>query len=657
MNFDMPGSLPLAMTPLPFTGEIVASYAARIDAATGAYPGHLWRLAVSAYRQRGSLPVHCRIDQVIAEREALALCKEVAGSRADRLLLLGQTSRTVWYACLSCSHGAIVALHPDHSRLVCPIHQTWTGPTLIKSREPLPAWSIPPPAEPHSRAVDKHTAEAAARIHNSSESASIVKDVLRRAASAVRREGGVAPQPEDLPTAAALLETVMDGEVIRAISDQKQPYSDLYLTVARRMEEAKNRAGDAGTDQAWLMLRWTAAGARLRFEDEWNTEDPGPLIDPVKPKSSSNGHLQPFHTFLDCLRTHDRNDQQWWDDRYRHSAAITRYLCPEGHVSRKHPPKNALHGPYESACSACSGRKVFPGYNSLADKMPWLLDEWDQQSQSGPTPWTVSTGSNKVGHWICPEGHRYDARFADRALRGTGCPHCGYGRVLAGTSDLATTHPQLASLWDPESSNIKTPREITAGNAKDRISWRCPVGHSFVRTPIRLVASGGRCNVCEGRVLLAGFNDLATKRPDLAAQWNQARNGTLTPDQVLAGSETKVWWVCPSGHEFERRISNRCRYPKLTCPVETGKILQHGVSDLATREPVLVRDWDYDRNGFAPAGVVPGTRRYSWTCPAGHTQYVSVVNRRRAGGCTSCPPASRAIPNKVRQRRSDGSRS
>ncbi|TQJ36721.1 zinc-ribbon domain-containing protein [Arthrobacter sp. SLBN-122] len=640
------------MTPVPLPGETVASYAARLDAATAAHPGHLWRLAVSTYRQNRNLPARSRVSQEIAEREALALCRKAAGSLADRLVLLGNTTRIVWHACLKCSNGASVALHPDRGQLVCPVHETWTGPTLLKGRNAPPPWVVPPPAQQHSLPVDKDIVEAAGRIQSSITLTPIITEVLRRAASAVRNDGDGEPKPADLPTAAAILETITDSAVIHAVCDFSRPYSDAYKAVAHRMHEAGNPASDAGIDQAWLILRWTAAAARCRFGGEWNTEDPRPLLDPVEAQASAGPPLQPFHTFMDCLRTRHRDDHQWWEDRYRQRGVTTRYLCPEGHVSRRHPPKNSFHGPYDSACSICSGRKVFPGYNSLADRVPWLLDEWDLEADHEATPWTVSTGSNKVGHWICPQGHHYDAMFAQRALRGTGCPHCGFGKVLPGTNDLATTHPQLASLWDPGSSNKKEPREITAGNAKDRIHWRCPRGHSFVRTPLRLVASGGRCNVCDGRVLLAGFNDLATKRPDVAAQWNHARNGTLTPDQVVVGSDMKVWWVCPSGHEFERRISNRCRYPKLTCPVETGKILQPGVSDLATREPLLVRDWDHDRNGFASAEVVPGTRRYWWTCPAGHTQHVSVVNRRRAGGCTRCPPHNRAVPNNVRQHRS-----
>ena len=40
----------------------------------------------------------------------------------------------------------------------------------------------------------------------------------------------------------------------------------------------------------------------------------------------------------------------------------------------------------------------------------------------------------------------------------------------------------------------------------------------------------------------AGVNDLATKRPDLAAEWHPAKNGDLEPSAILAGSHRKFWW-------------------------------------------------------------------------------------------------------------------
>lgn len=39
-----------------------------------------------------------------------------------------------------------------------------------------------------------------------------------------------------------------------------------------------------------------------------------------------------------------------------------------------------------------------------------------------------------------------------------------------------------------------------------------------------------------------GVSDLATRRPDLAAQWHPIKNGELTPEGVTVGSNRKVWW-------------------------------------------------------------------------------------------------------------------
>mgnify|MGYP000427209641 CR=1 FL=1 len=383
---------------------------------------------------------------------------------------------------------------------------------------------------------------------------------------------------------------------------------------------------------------------------EWNTETPAPVIAPIQP-SHSPGTLQPFHSFLDCLRASDRSDQQWWDDRYCHAADGPRYLCPEGHVQRRRPYKVNLRDPYQFSCALCSGRRIVAGYNSLADKMPWLLEEWDPDAAPGPTPWTVGAGSGRMGHWICGQGHRWNASFYNRAGNESGCPFCSGRRMIPGANDMASTHPVLAQMWDPDAGNKKTPREFKASNQKLHIAWRCPRGHTFVRRPSDLVKSGGGCQICIGRILIPGVNDLATKRPDAAAQWNYERNGRLSPQDVKPGSDQKVWWRCPSGHEFLQSVGNRCNYPKLTYPVETGHRLVPDASDLATLEPRLVQDWDYARNSCRPADVVPGNIKRYWTCHAGHTQLESVVNRRKAGGCTLCQPIDRVVPDALERRR------
>jgi hypothetical protein len=180
-----------------------------------------------------------------------------------------------------------------------------------------------------------------------------------------------------------------------------------------------------------------------------------------------------------------------------------------------------------------------------------------------------------------------------------------------------------------------------AGNASTTVYLRCPEGHSFHRTPAKLVEAGGRCQKCHGKILIPGTNDLATVRPDVAGWWHPTKNGALTPDHIKPGSENIAWWMCPDGHEFDSTPAYLCGQKKPNCPADTGRLLIPGKSDLATKEPDLVKDWDYEKNGFGPEAVVPGTRPRVWTCKHGHTQVRSVVNRRRAGGCTRCSPEER----------------
>ena len=40
------------------------------------------------------------------------------------------------------------------------------------------------------------------------------------------------------------------------------------------------------------------------------------------------------------------------------------------------------------------------------------------------------------------------------------------------------------------------------------------------------------------------MNDLETKFPDIAKEWDYEKNAPLTPKQILAGSNKKVWWLC-----------------------------------------------------------------------------------------------------------------
>ena len=86
---------------------------------------------------------------------------------------------------------------------------------------------------------------------------------------------------------------------------------------------------------------------------------------------------------------------------------------------------------------------------------------------------------------------------------------------------------------------------------------------------------GAGCPICANDVAQAGYNDLATLFPAVAAEWHPTKNGNLTPSQVVPCSHQTVWWICPEGHVWRTVISNRTNAKKRTgCTVRTGTVRQ-----------------------------------------------------------------------------------
>lgn len=141
------------------------------------------------------------------------------------------------------------------------------------------------------------------------------------------------------------------------------------------------------------------------------------------------------------------------------------------------------------------------------------------------------------------------------------------------SNDLLTLNPALASEWDNEKNGELKPSDVLEGSHK-YVWWKCQNGHSW-RARILSRSRGAGCPVCTGKAVMSGVNDLATLFPDIAAQWDAERNGSLRPDQVTSFSNRKVWWLCPEGHVWHTAISNRTNAKKRTgYPVCAGNVSQ-----------------------------------------------------------------------------------
>ena len=125
--------------------------------------------------------------------------------------------------------------------------------------------------------------------------------------------------------------------------------------------------------------------------------------------------------------------------------------------------------------------------------------------------------------------------------------------------------------WDAEKNAPLTPQQVTAGTLR-KAWWKCPLGHSYSAVISSRALRGSDCPYCAGSKALAGFNDLAAKAPDMAAQWHPALNGNLTPEMVTPGSHRRVWWQCSLGHTWKAFVYSRAGEQKCGCPVCGGSL-------------------------------------------------------------------------------------
>ena len=66
---------------------------------------------------------------------------------------------------------------------------------------------------------------------------------------------------------------------------------------------------------------------------------------------------------------------------------------------------------------------------SLAEKNPDLITEWNAEKNVGLTPWNITSRNKKKVWWKCKYGHEWEASIYSRTGLGTGCPYCSGQRI------------------------------------------------------------------------------------------------------------------------------------------------------------------------------------------------------------------------------------
>ncbi len=272
------------------------------------------------------------------------------------------------------------------------------------------------------------------------------------------------------------------------------------------------------------------------------------------------------------------------------------------------------------------------GINDLATLYPNLVEQWDFERNGDLTPSDVTSKTRRKAYWICGKGHSWEASIASRT-GGRGCPYCAGKVVISGKNDLLSQRPMLAKEWDENKNGNLSPSQVHTFSHK-KVWWIGTCGHSF-EASVSNRSNGTECPYCCGKKVLKGFNDFASAQPDMCDEWNFEKNNKR-PEEVSRWSSENIWWRCKNGHEWQTEIQNRMRGNG--CPYCANKRPVEGVNDFRTMNPLLMQEWNYQRNkNLSPDKLTYQTRKKVWwICQKGHEWQAEIYDRRNGTGCPTC---------------------
>lgn len=364
------------------------------------------------------------------------------------------------------------------------------------------------------------------------------------------------------------------------------------------------------------------------------------------------------------------------------------WKCSEGHEWQATiDSRNNGHG-----CPYCTGQKALRCENDLQTVNPTLAKEWNYEKNNGLTPMDVLPSSNKKVWWKCKKGHEWQASITNRN-KGVGCPICN--------SERNTSFPEYAILyylkkqgldvihsyrdkgyeldiyipskkvaieydgcyWHKKKTKIdleKNQKCLNDGIILYRIREGLPslndssidyviqekqkdlqnaleeVLSQIMGKSVGVDLERDVIDIENLREYTEKANSLLLSNPTVAEEWNYEKNGTLKPEYFSVNSHKKVWWKCKNGHEWQAPIGNR--NIGRGCPYCVGQKIVKGENDLQTVNPILAKDWNYEKNnGLTPMDVTPNShKKVWWKCSKGHEWQAVVASRNRGSGCPIC---------------------
>ena len=212
-----------------------------------------------------------------------------------------------------------------------------------------------------------------------------------------------------------------------------------------------------------------------------------------------------------------------------------------------------------------------PGRKTLAHPDYTCITRWWHPSKNGGSrPANFTHGSHKRV-WLqchgcprCGEVHEWDACVCDltklKAASGIVCPFCDSRSKLRRFCSCRSiaADSRLLEEWHPDNPD---PATVAVASNVQKYKWRCTAGRGhadYEARPDARSTYGTGCPACaaeqKGKL---SHGSLAQQRPDLAAEWDAARN-RRPPGQLTCGSDFMAWWRCSQcQHSWQAQVDVR----------------------------------------------------------------------------------------------------
>lgn len=342
-------------------------------------------------------------------------------------------------------------------------------------------------------------------------------------------------------------------------------------------------------------------------------------------------------------------------------------------------------------------------YGSLSKMYPEIAKEWDYEKNSVLKPNDVTSHSSQKVWWICPNGHSYKSSISHK-VDGSCCPKCSKEKSISFPEKaivyyLKKVDKEIIESYQPDFLNGKEidifiknknigiefdgavwHKDISRDLEKNKMCFdngitlyriresKCPVLNStskdiyvkmndnyksldivIFKLIKRLYDKEIIVDINQDRMEILKLVSYTIKQrsleslfPEISKEWDYDKNKGLLPSQFYATSSRKVWWICPKGHSYDCSISHRTT-DNNGCPYCSNQKVLKGYNDLATTNPKLLKEWDYEKNnknGVFPYNVFQGThKKVWWKCDKGHEWEASISNKNRRG----CPVCSNTL--------------